>query len=208
MSVSVAEIVVAGSVAPWEAIGLRMDEGVSWVGGIRLRVVSSVAGDPDGVVGWTLAGSRERPDEIDGLPTAHLDGDSAPEFGTESWEHPLGARSFDHLVVMTSSLERTCGAVAAATGAELRRVREAGPVRQGFHRMGPIILEVVESDRVTSDRAAFWGFVVVVDDLDMAVERLGAEMIGSPRAAVQHDRRIASFRSAAGLGVPVALMTP
>jgi hypothetical protein len=73
--------------------------------------------------------------------------------------------------------------------------------------MGPIILEVVESERVTQERSSFWGFVLIVDDLDAAVRRLGPERIGPARDAVQPGRRIASFRASAGLGVPVALMT-
>ena len=47
-----------------------------------------------------------------------------------------GAIGLDHVVVTTDSLERTCGAIADATGAPLRRVREVGEIRQGFHRLG------------------------------------------------------------------------
>lgn len=208
MSVSVVEITVASRVEPWSSIGLRVVDNTSRIGGISLRITGDESAGHGGIVGWTLADSVQRPLTIDGLPTEYAPMTSTGDVTVEAWEHPLGARSFDHLVVMTSSLERTCGAVTATTGAELRRVREAGPVRQGFHRMGPIILEVVESDRVTSDQASFWGFVLVVDDLDAAVDRLGPELIGSAREAVQPGRRIASFRSSAGLGVPVALMTP
>ena len=51
-------------------------------------------------------------------------------------EHPLGAIGLDHVVVTTDSLERTCAAIEAATGAPLKRVREVGEIRQGFHRLG------------------------------------------------------------------------
>ncbi|MEN9507172.1 MAG: hypothetical protein RI958_3098 [Actinomycetota bacterium] len=202
MSVAVVGISVAADPEPWASIGLQIDDDATWIGGIRLGFVDGAS--MQGVTGWTLAGSVEQADTIDGLATSHVD---SATMASESWDHPLGVRSFDHLVVMTSSLERTCGAVAATTGAELRRVRDAGAVRQGFHRMGPIILEVVESERVTQERSSFWGFVLIVDDLDAAVRRLGPERIGPARDAVQPGRRIASFRAAAGLGVPVALMT-
>jgi hypothetical protein len=49
---------------------------------------------------------------------------------------------------------------------------------------------------------------LVVDDLDAACLRLGAELIGEPRDAVQPGRRIATLRPAAGVGIPIALMTP
>jgi hypothetical protein len=83
-------------------------------------------------------------DNIDGLATTHLE---APPDGPA--EHPLGIAGFDHLVVMTSSLERTCAAIEAATGEPLKRIREAGAIRQGFHRLGELIIEVVESPQVT-----------------------------------------------------------
>jgi hypothetical protein len=46
-----------------------------------------------------------------------------------------------------------------------------------------------------------------VTDLDAAAARLG-DGLGTPRDAVQPGRRIATARGAAGLGVPLALMTP
>ena len=202
MTVEVVEITVASPIEPWVSIGLRARNGVVEVGGIRLRCIEPTSAV--GVVAWTLTGSVTQPLMIDGLATTHSTGGSS----TETMEHPLGARSFDHLVVMTSSLERTCTAVTEATGADLRRIREAGLVRQGFFRMGPIVVEVVESERVTSEVASFWGFVLVVDDLDAVIAGLGPDLIGPARDAVQPGRRIASFRSVAGLGVPVALMTP
>jgi hypothetical protein len=55
--------------------------------------------------------------------------------------------------------------------------------------------------------ASFWGFVLNVADIDAAFERLGPDVLSPPKQAVQPGRRIASFRSAAGLGAPIALMT-
>lgn len=200
---AVVELVVSGPVAPWESIGLRFTDGVATVGGVGLRVT----GDgpvPPVMVGWTLAGSPGTPASIDGLATTHVAEPPAPVDGV----HPLGATAFDHVVVMTSSIERTCGEIERVTGEPLKRIREAGPVRQGFHRLGPLIVEVVESDRVTSDEASFWGFVLVVDDLHEVAGRLGPDVLSPPKAAVQPGRFIASFRAQVGLGVPVALMTP
>ena len=198
---SLIEVVVECDVAPWESIGLRVVEGCSWIGGVRLRFVPS-RDDGARIVGWTLTGSPLQPNQIDGLGTAHVD-DVQPE----SWVHPLGAESFDHLVVMTSSLERTCGEIERVTGQPLKRVREAGAVRQGFHRLGPMIIEVVENDRVTDPIASFWGFVLIVDDIHQVAGRLGPDLLSPPKPAVQPGRFIASFRSQAGLGLPIALMS-
>jgi hypothetical protein len=201
---SVLELTIASPIEPWEAIGLQVEGDTSWIGGVRLRFVP-VVGEP-GMVGWTLAGvpgDDDRPDRIDGLATAYEDG----HVEVQEWSHQLGATGFDHVVVMTSSIERTCGAIESATGAALKRIREAGAIRQGFHRLGPIIVEVVESAQVTAEMAAFWGFVLIVDDLHDVCGRLGPELISAPKAAVQPGRFIASFRATAGLGLPVALMT-
>ncbi|MCX6522142.1 MAG: glyoxalase [Actinobacteria bacterium] len=206
---AVVGLTVAGPSEPWRAIGLRVVDGVAWIGGIALRFADQVAGgEGSGLVrvsGWTLAGSPDRVDSIDGIATDHVELDDA---GVESWEHPLGVTSFDHVVVMTSSLERTCGEIERITGEPLKRIREVGPIRQGFHRLGSMIVEVVESDRVTSDEASLWGFVWIVDDLHDTADRLGPDLLSPPKAAVQPGRFIASFRTGAGLGLPIALMSP
>jgi hypothetical protein len=119
----------------------------------------------------------------------------------------LGAFELDHVVVITDSLERTCGEVERATGAPLRRVREVGQMRQGFHRLGGLIVEVVERAGLQEGPAAFWGLVLNVEDLHAAVARLGPEVIGAARPAVQPGRSIATVLESAGLGLPVALMT-
>jgi catechol 2,3-dioxygenase-like lactoylglutathione lyase family enzyme len=120
--------------------------------------------------------------------------------------HQLGATAIDHVVLMTSDLDRTCAAVTNAIGVPLRRVREAGPVRQGFFRLGQVILEVVESAQHQSSAAEWWGLVINVTDLAAACERLG-NIVGPARNAVQPGRMIASVRDEAGLGLPLALMS-
>jgi hypothetical protein len=111
---------------------------------------------------------------------------------------------------MTPDLERTSAAIHEATGCELKRIREVGEMRQGFHRIGRggLIVELVERPEIEEGPARFWGLVLIVDDLDAACERIGPELIGAPKDAVQPGRRIATVREDAGLGLPVALMTP
>ena len=77
----------------------------------------------------------------------------------------------------------------------------------GFRRLGPAILELVETKDGPSGPARFWGLVVVVDDLHALAGRLG-EQLGSIRDAVQPGRRIATLRASAGLGEAVAFISP
>ncbi len=207
---AVVGLTVASLVEPWQGIGLRIVDGESWIGGIRLRfdAPSTHDGGITSITGWQLGGCPTAAESIDGLATTHEDEtwvDRVPE--PAAWHNDLGATAFDHLVVMTSSLERTCQAIASATGEPLKRIREAGPIRQGFHRLGPMIVEVVESTQVTNDTASFWGFVLIVDDLHDVAGRLGPDVISLPKPAVQPGRFIASIRPGVGLGLPLALMT-
>jgi hypothetical protein len=121
--------------------------------------------------------------------------------------------AIDHLVAFTPELERTVGAF-ERSGVECRRIREVGSpearLRQAFFRFGEVICELVEVPAERADpggEARFWGLTVTVDDLDSAVVGLG-ERCGSIRDAVQPGRRIATVREAAGLGLPVALISP
>jgi hypothetical protein len=142
--------------------------------------------------------------DLDGLAT-----DPVSPMSPVYADHPIGAIGLDHVVVMTSDLERTSGAITLATGCELKRVREVGSMRQGFHRIGRggLIVELVERPEIPDGPAAFWGLVVIVEDLDAACELLGPDRISAPKDAVQPGRRIATIRGDAGLGLPVALMT-
>ncbi len=225
MSARVGEFLIASAVEPWQRIGLTVVDGTARVGTVVLRfvpvgpstaepsLVEPSLVDPSlvepslvehGLVGWGLVDSATAATDIDGLRTTHVD----PVDGPPS-EHPLGIAGFDHVVINTSSLERTCGAIEAATGAPLKRVRDAGPgIRQGFHRLGEVVVEVVESPRVTVQVAGFWGFVWNVHDLHDVCDRLGPDVISLPKAAVQPGRFIATVRAEVGLGLPLALMTP
>jgi hypothetical protein len=198
-------LVVAGDPDAWRSIGLVVDaDGVVPLYGTSLRIASDRSAG-SGIVGWALSGVDALPQSIDGLPT-QLTESRPPTFA----DHALGASALDHVVVTTDDLERTSAAIAAATGCELRRIREVGAMRQGFHRIGRggLIVELVERPDTPAGPATFWGLVLIVDDLDGACARVGEELIGAPRDAVQPGRRIATVRDSLGLGLPVALMSP
>ena len=204
MSARVAEFVVRSAIEPWQRIGLHVVDGVAYAGSVRLRFEPPATDADAGLASWGLVGSATPATDIDGLVTSHLQ-----PFELPATANALDIVGFDHVVVNTSSLDRTCGAIEAATGAPLKRIRDAGPgIRQGFHRLGEVIVEVVESPRVQAPTASFWGFVWNVADLHEMCERLGPDVVSLPKAAVQPGRFIATVRASVGLGLPLALMTP
>lgn len=197
-------LTVAGDADAWRSIGLVVTaDGLIPLVGTSIRIVPAAEGDAIGIVGWALSGARDTTD-IDGLATEVV-APATPVYA----DHPLGASGLDHVVVSTADLERTSGEIALATGCELKRIREVGTMRQGFHRIGRggLIVELVERPDLPAGPATFWGLVLIVDDLDAAHELLGADRISAPKDAVQPGRRIATVRSEVGLGLPVALMT-
>lgn len=197
---------VAGDPAAWRAIGLTVtDDGLVPLFGTSIRIVDGRGLSTGGIIGWTLSDVKDAVTSVDGLATDTTDA-RTPVFAA----HALGASSIDHVVVMTPDLERTSAAISAATGCELKRVREVGEMRQGFHRIGRggLIVELVERPEIEDGPARFWGLVLIVDDLDEACRRIGTNLISEPKDAVQPGRRIATVSNAAGLGLPVALMTP
>jgi hypothetical protein len=197
-------LTVAGDADAWRSIGLTVTaDGLIPLVGTSIRLVPAAARDSIGIVGWALSGARDTTD-IDGLETEVVE-PARPVYA----DHPLGASGLDHVVVSTADLERTSGEIAEATGCELKRIREVGSMRQGFHRIGRggLIVELVERPDLPAGPATFWGLVLIVDDLDAANELLGADRISAPKDAVQPGRRIATVRAEVGLGLPVALMT-
>ena len=189
------QIAVPDEPAAWERLGFAVGEdGAFAVGDVAIatgrgRFEVAVDGlatpEPDGLA-LVPAGRT---------PPGHA---GAPGEGARR-AHPNGAVAVDHVVAFTDAMDRTLAALDAA-GLELRRVREppAAPARQAFLRLGPLILEVVETGTL-----GLWGLVVVVPD----VEDLG-DLVGTPRDAVQPGRRIATVRREAGLSVALAFMTP
>ncbi len=178
------ELVLGGRRAPWTAFGLPPD-GI--VGGVRLAFAED---EPPGVRGWALRDLRAT--ALDGLSTAHAVAapDAPPPGG------PLLA--VDHVVALTDDLERTLTALRAA-GLDHRRTAGA----TAFLVVGPALLEVVERAEAPAGRATFWGVTFVVADPDAPREH-----VGPARDAVQPGRRIATVRAGAGLGLPVALISP
>lgn len=192
-----AGIGVPDALAAWEAIGCTVVDGAVPLANGALLLGRS---------GLVVAGPLDAT-ELEGVPLAT----HAP---IPAVEHPSGAFELDHLVLLTDSLERTSEAVHAVLGLECRRIREAGPVRQAFHRFADpagggsrgCIVEVVESDRV--DATTLMGVVLDVTDLFGLADRLGPDVMSLPKPAVQPGRHIATIRRDVGLGTAVAFMTP
>lgn len=210
-------LTIVGDVQSWRSLGLTvLDDGTIPLFGTSLHILDPASESPDshgsipGILGWGLSGLSDDPVTeqsdllIDGLATEVVP-PAPPVFAS----HDLGASALDHVVVLTPDLERTSAAIAGATGCELKRVREVGEMRQGFHRIGRggLIVELVERPDIAEGDADFWGLVLIVDDLSAACLQLGADRVSGPRDAVQPGRRIATIRSDVGLGFPVALMT-
>jgi hypothetical protein len=203
------ELAVADAPSAWRECGFGVDDGACVVGGVRIRFAPEEG--EKGLTGWRLRGIASA--GLDGLPTTASD--QAPP--AEVPEHPNGIAAIDHVVAISSDLDRTVAALTAA-GLDLRRVREeptpAGAPRQAFFRLGPAILEVVQeppeaTERHGGDRPAFfWGLAFVAPDLERTAAYLGPERVSEVRDAVQPGRRIATLRRGAGLSVPVALMSP
>ena len=223
------ELKLAAAPERWREAGFttsEADDGASLaiLGSVRLRLRGGEAGR--GLSKWTLGGvdgalpdgSPEPPGEpFDGLPTEVLDPLPEPEPEPEpASPHPNGVTQIDHVVAFSPDLDRTVAAL-RADGLDFRRLREgptaAGAQRQAFFRVGEPLLEVIEHPPqapAAADRDApsrFWGLALLAPDLDATAQWLGP-LLGEPRDAIQPGRRIATFAREAGLGLPVALISP
>jgi catechol 2,3-dioxygenase-like lactoylglutathione lyase family enzyme len=176
----------------WAALGFTVLDSTIDLGGVRL----SLGAPGRGITAWTLRGI-DPVDELDGLPTTVREDEGAPPA-----DHANSALGVDHVVVVTPDFERTQHALEAA-GLPLRRIRDAGGFRQGFRRLGPVILELVEAREAPPGPARFWGLVVTVEDL-----RAVAAHTGAVKPAVQPGRHIATVRRECGLSLAVAFMDP
>jgi hypothetical protein len=193
-----AGLAIADGPALWSVLGFTVRGGTTVIGGIELTL--GAAGR--GITGWTL---RHVPDgvQLDGLATEVTVAVPPP---APSPVHPNGAIAIDQVVVSTPEFDRTAAALDAAN-MPLRRVRDAGGSRQGFRRLGPAILELVEAREGPPGPARFWGLVVIVPDLVRLRDRL-SPLVGEIREAVQPGRHIAALSRDAGLSVRVAFMDP
>lgn len=191
-----AALQIADPPSAWDALGFTVADGVVVVGGVELWL--DAAGR--GITGWTLRHVAVRGD-IDGLATGVTAEPVLP-----GGKHANGAIGLDQVVVTTPDFDRTSTALSDA-GMPLRRTVDAGGFRQGFRRLGPAILELVEVPRGPVGPARFWGLVVIVSDLHQLRERLDP-WVGEIRDAVQPGRQIASLSADAGLSPKVAFMNP
>jgi hypothetical protein len=196
-SPTLSELWIADPAERWEPLGFAIKRSCASVGGVQLRF----GGEGKGITSWSVSGIGAIT-EIDGLPTRPAESAVAIRTAT----HPNGATGIDHVVVVTPDFDRTAAAL-DAVGIPLRRVRDGGGFRQGFRRLGPVILELVEATRAPAGPARFWGLVVSVEDLDALADALG-DRLGSIHPAVQSGRRIATLQRAAGVSPKVAFMTP
>lgn len=202
------ELVIADEPEAWRDTGFDVEDDVCRAGTVRIRLAGAAAGR--GIAGWSVRGLRAA--ELDGLPTTISTAPPAPSAG----RHPNGAVALDHVVVFSPDLDRTVEALERA-GLSLLRLREGptpgGAMRQAFFRMAEVVLEAIEQPDArgapadSALPARLWGLAFRVERLEDAAEALG-EKLGAPRDAVQPGRRIATLRRSAGLGVPVAFITP
>ena len=215
---TIADLWLSSSIEPWHRLGFSsfsvgQPDGLSVscisIAGLGFRFLPEIA-EPSAsgsyATGWTVRSDDATTHSVDGVATRIIaELQPVPEL-----THQFAVTAIDHVVITTGSLERTCGAITDQLGLPLKRIRDAGHgVRQGFHRAGSLILEIVERpDLAPETSAEIWGVVFVVDDLDSAIAWLGPDAIGAPRDAVQNGRRIASVKKDVGLGLPVALMSP
>jgi predicted enzyme related to lactoylglutathione lyase len=188
---SVAAIDLAVAPADWAALGFRVDDDACAVGATSLRLGRAP--------GWALRDAAGDGD-VDGIRTERADWPQP-----DAAEHANGAVSVDHVVVVTPDIARTFAAL-EATGMTLRRERTTGERRYGFFRHGECIVEVVGPLAPGEGDASLWGLTITVADIDAAAALLG-ERLGAVKDAVQPGRRIATVRSDAGIGVPLALMS-
>jgi len=207
-AVTIDELTLADEPSRWAELGFIVEDGCCQLASVRL----CLAGPPSGrgIVGWSLREIAST--QLDGLPTTTSDR-PVPE---PAPAHPNGVVAIDHIVAISPAFERSVAALQAA-GLDLRRVREeptpAGAPRQAFFRLGREILELIAEPEEVAQRkgtsegpARFWGLALLVEDLELTVERLGPHA-GEPRPAVQPGRSIATVRRSAGLAIPLALMS-
>jgi len=206
---AVDEIVVAADDSAWRDAGFSVGhDGRARLGSVALELAGVGAGKR--IVRCALRGIES--ESFDGLPVVRSDG--APATDGPAPQHPNGVTRIDHIVAFTPDLDRTVAA-GEALGLDLRRIRDepapAGSPRQAFFRIGELLLEVAQappgSPLKPDSPAGFYGLAFLVDDIEATAASLG-DLCSDPRDAVQPGRRIATVRKEAGLGLPVAFMTP
>ena len=200
----VSELVVGGEAQNWALIGISFGvNNCAALGDVALRLDTSL--EP-GLHSWVLHGADVDVSNIDGVATSHAIGEFQIAASVRA-DFDLGVIGVDHVVINTPDLMRTSDALTAATGAPLKRVRDAGNnVQQGFHRLGSVVVEIVTAPSMQPGPASLWGFVLNVKDIYAVANHVGPDVLSIPKPAVQAGKLIATFRSSVGLSVPLALM--
>ena len=194
---------VGGSREPWQQLGLTFTHDSCLLANVDL----TVSGLPLGLHSWTLETGTDAHVDIDGIATTLVA--AAPHHPDHSLIGSQKIVGLDHVVINTDNLNRTCSAIDAILGLEVRREREVGNgVVQRFHKLDNTIIEVVTGPHIHTPGASLWGMVASVDDLFEHAESLGDSVISPPKRATQPGRYISTVRGTVGLGVPFALMTP
>lgn len=209
----VLELQVADDPDAWAAAGFAVHGDEVRIDPITIRLTGRGADGPLGITGWSVAGLAITDGSLDGLRTEARSAESGAPDAPPAL-HPNGTVGLDHVVVLTPDLDRTVAACEAA-GLELRRIRETSmngsPMRQGFFKLGPVVLEVVSGDvgvglPAADPPATFWGLAVDVADLEETAAALG-DGLGRVKTAVQPGRRIATIRTKAfDVSVAIAAM--
>jgi hypothetical protein len=179
--------------AAWEGLGFHLKFDILRLGTVDIHL-----------------GAEARSLAIAGVEPGTLDGVRLREaLPRRAWgvSHPNGVIAVDHFVIVTPDFDRTAR-VLDERGLPLRRIRDAGGFPQGFRRLGPAILELVEAHQMPPGPARFWGVTLIAGDLQALAARLGPELLRPIKDAVQPGRRIATLGRAAGLKTNVAFMTP
>ncbi len=203
-----AELLVGGDPLPWQTLGFTVVDGSFFISDVHVRVVG---GEP-GIRGWVFATDRDETCDIDGIPTelSRRNDAHVAELSPLGAVHAVG---LDHVVVNTDDPTRTSAAIERELALDVRRVRELGNgATQTFMKPDNTVIEIVSGPHVTGIGARLWGMVASVDDIHAfaadVTERLGDDVLSTPKPAVQQGRFIATVRSSAGLGVPFAIMSP
>ena len=147
------------------------------------------------------AGRRDL--SIDGLRTEWVEA-AGPTYAA----HPLGcveprSRGGAHARSRADERDRSPKPPVTSCGVSARSARcGRASIGSVSGAAGGLIVELVERPDIEPGPAAFWGIVLIVDDLDAACDLIGPDRISPPKDAVQPGRRIATVRSDAGLEHP------
>ena len=208
MAAAVDWLAVGGPVEPWLGLGLvstAVDEdGCRAIPLFGTGIEVDIAARP-GLRRLVVSGVDRQLTAIDGIPV-EVRGEATPMFAA----HPCGARSVDHVV----DRHRRPRAHVRGRSPTRQVPRSNGcgrPARCARASTGSagLIVEVVERAGLPPGPARCGASSSCVDDLARCLRPARVRTrSASARAAVQPGRSIATVTSEAGLGVPLALMSP